>query len=115
MSSTDLPSPESMLDKKRRRMLIAVWVALAVWTLLLSIGTSLYAPAPGGPKQPSVDWRRGLMVFIFVGGFQSLWMWLATRKRLPRRFRDSLTVTEHGQTSIEGSQEQDSQQSHKDG
>lgn len=92
-------------------MLIIVWTALAVWTILLSVGTSLYAPAPGAGKAPSVDWRRGALVFVFVGGFLGLWMWLATRKRPPRGLGHSLPITGDRADSIQGGQEQSGDQS----
>ena len=86
---------------QRRRLLIVVWIALAAWTLLLSVATSLYAPAPGAADSPSIDWRRGAWVFCFVGGFLSLWIWLASRHRSPRGFRDSLAITDHGRDRIQ--------------
>ncbi|MGN6135656.1 MAG: hypothetical protein ACTHOU_14305 [Aureliella sp.] len=98
----------------RRRLLTAVWVVLAVWTVLLSIGTSLYAPAPGAGPSPTVDWRRGGLVFLFVGGFLALWIWLASRKRTPSRFRDGLAVPDHRGDGVQAGQEHDSQQSQED-
>ncbi len=50
-------------------MLRLLWVALAIWITLLAVGASLYAPAPGERDTATVDWRRGLMVVAFVGGF----------------------------------------------
>lgn len=106
-----VPDPQ---QKQRRRLLIIVWSALAVWMILLSVGTSLYAPAPGAGKAPSVDWRRGLLVFAFVGGFLGLWVWLAIRKRPPGSFRDGLPVTGDGADGIQDRQQQSSDQSQKD-
>jgi len=95
-----------------RRWLVAVWSALGVWTLLVSVGTSLYAPSPGGaPEQRVIDWRRGLMVFVFVGGFLSLWVWLAVRKRASGGFGNRLSVASHGQESVQASQHENAEQS----
>lgn len=93
------------VDPKRRRTLRLIWCALAIWTLVLSVGTSLYAPAPGSAKSPTIDWRRGLMVFIFVGGFLSLWMWLAMRQRLPRRFRNGSTVSDQRSQGVQAGEQ----------
>ena len=92
--------------KKRRQILVIVWSALAVWMILLSVGTSLYAPAPGAGKAPSVDWRRGLLVFGFVGGFLALWIWLAMRKRPPGSLGDGLPVTGDRANGVQAGQEQ---------
>lgn len=70
-----------MIDPKRKRMLQLLWAALAVWIVLLAIGASLYAPAPGDRDHATVDWRRGLMVLVFVGGFLGGWIWLASRRK----------------------------------
>ncbi len=112
---TPQPSPalSSADDLKRKRSLRVLWIILALWMIILAVGTSMYAPAPGASadKQPTVDWRRGVMVFTFVGGFLSIWMWLATRHRLPRRFRDSLSVNDDGDESVQTSQQENGQQS----
>lgn len=109
-----MPEPaEDRSLKKRRRMLLVVWSALAVWTVLLSVGTSLYAPAPGASKAPSVDWRRGLLVFAFVGGFLALWVWLASRKRPPGRLGHGLPITGDRAEGIEASQHESGDQSEK--
>ncbi len=68
------------MDPARRRMMRFLWVALAIWIMLLAIGASLYAPAPGDRENITVDWRRGLMVIAFVGSFLALWIGLAKRR-----------------------------------
>lgn len=107
------PAPDQP-PKKRRRMLMVLWSALAVWTILLSVGTSLYAPAPGAGKAPSVDWRRGLLVFAFVGGFLGLWMWLATRQRTPRGLGDGLAITGDRTDGVQSRQQQGGEQGQED-
>lgn len=69
------------IDPKRRIMLRALWAALAVWIILLAIGASLYAPGPGERTQATIDWRRGLVLLLFVGGFLGLWILLASRQK----------------------------------
>ena len=95
-------------------MLRLLWVALAIWIALLAVGASLYAPAPGQRDEATVDWRRGLMVVAFVGGFLGLWIWLASRQRLPRRFGNGLTIPDDGSHRVEGAQEQNGEDSHQD-
>ncbi len=75
-----MESPQHpVIDPKRQRMLKLLWVALAIWIVLLAVGASLYAPAPEIESMPpSIDWRRGAMVLVFVGGFLGTWMWLAS-------------------------------------
>lgn len=101
-------------SRKRRRMLVIIWSALAIWTILLSVGTSLYAPAPGAGKAPSIDWRRGLLVFTFVGGFLALWMWLAMRKRPPGGLGNSLPIADDGTYRVDARQQQSGKQSQED-
>ncbi len=77
-----MESPQHpVIDPKRQRMLKLLWVALAIWIVLLAVGASLYAPAPGDREHATVDWRRGAMVLVFVGGFLGTWMWLASRRK----------------------------------
>ncbi len=68
--------------KSRRRMLMMIWIAVGIWTILLSVGTAFYAPAPGARADaaPTFDWRRGAVVFLFVGSFLAGWILLATRR-----------------------------------
>lgn len=109
------PRPQFVPSSTARRpLLVAVWIALAAWTLLLSIGTSLHAPAPGAAHAASVDWRRGALVFAFVGGFLSLWIWLASRKRTSRHFREGFAITDHRRDGIQSGQSQSGQQRQED-
>ncbi len=71
----------NVVERKRRIMLRVLWAALAIWIILLAVGASLYAPAPGEREQPTVDFRRGLFVLLFVGGFLGLWIVLAARRK----------------------------------
>lgn len=77
MDKSKLPG----FDFKPQHMLRLLWAVLAIWIVILAVGASLYAPAPGDRDFATVDWRRGLMVVVFVGGFLGSWVWLATRKR----------------------------------
>lgn len=75
----ETPKPPA-IDPARQRMMKILWAALALWILLLAVGASLYAPAPGDRENITVDWRRGLMVVGFVGSFLALWIGLARRR-----------------------------------
>lgn len=105
------PWTDADVVQSRRRMLIGVWIALAIWLAILCVGASLYAPAPGDKKNITVDWRRGLALFTFVGGFLGLWIWMATRQRVTRRLRDGLTIPDHGSDGVQAGQEQGSEDS----
>ena len=102
------------IDPKRKRMLRLLWVVLAIWIGLLALGASLYAPAPGERDHATVDWRRGLVVLLFVGGFLGLWIWLASRQRLPRRFGQGLPISHEGSQGVERTEEQSGQHGQED-
>jgi hypothetical protein len=62
-----------------------IWLAMAIWAMMLSVGASLYAPAISG-TQVQTDWRRGMVLMVAIGIFLGGWMFLVlTAKPRPSR------------------------------
>ena len=89
-----------------------IWLALAIWAIVVAAGASLFAPSPNlGVGSPGVDWRRGGIVLLIVGGFVGLWV-LLLAKQPPRGFRNGSAVTGHRREGIETG-EHDQQQNER--
>ncbi len=84
-----------------------IWCIVAVWAVVLAIGTSLWAPAPNTTSiVASTDWRRGAVVLVLVGGFLGLWV-LLLAKRSSRGFRDGTSIASHRSKSVQASEQHD--------
>lgn len=101
----------NLFRSMQRRPIRWVWAALIVWTLVLAVGTSQFAPAPGSrDKSGELDYRRGAVVFLFVGGFVGIWILLVATKRPQRRVRDSSSITDDSRTRLEAGQDEHDEQ-----